>query len=591
MNTQRHPREAFPNVNALWAWTLAETLVREGLELTVICPGSRSAPLAFAFGRHERLEALPMLDERSAAFFALGAAKRSGKPVALVCTSGTAAANFLPAVIEARESRVPLLVLTADRPPEMRDCHSGQTIDQVKLYGSYPNWYAEVAVPEARPEMLAYLRQTIRHAWERCSWPFAGPVHLNLPFRDPLPPLPQAGFESPSIDWETFFAAPAGQAPKVEAIGPDEPPFADLPGTERGVIVAGPAQPADAEGYCRAVAKISQALGWPVLADALSPLRNYAALNPRLVTSYDALLRSPRLAQALAPERIISLGALPASKALRGWMESSGAMLCYADFAGRDLDALRGRSSHWRGGVEALARAVGSEAAPESDYALQWMNADRAAGGLVRKTVADGEVPFEGKGSLLLSRHLPEGTPLFVASSMPARDMDFFWEPGDRRIQPCFSRGANGIDGTLSTALGLAHRNRPTVLLTGDLALLHDTNGFLAAAELKGSLTIVVINNDGGGIFEMLPVAAFEPTFERYFATPQRVDFSKLSLAYGIEHRLIASWESFAEQIGTLPERGVRLLELRTDRKRDAAFRKRLFADAASAAASMLAGG
>jgi len=606
----------FRNTNSLWCSVIVETLARLGLRHAVVSPGSRSTPLTFAFAGHPQIEAIPVLDERSAGFFALGLARQHRRPTTLVCTSGTAAANYLPAIIEAQESGVPLLVITADRPPELRECASGQTIDQQKLYGGHVNFYHELAVPEAKLELLRYARQTIVHAFERTLFPFAGPVHLNAPFRDPLPPVEDGLAEElrPRIDPESFFAQveclaaegivgasfclrpagaglrqtgardPSSEASAKEDAAEESPASRLLHCSLRGLIIAGPAQPADPAAYCAAVARLSAALGWPVLAEGLSPLRNHAALNPLLIVNYNAVLRSPSLAERLKPEAVLCLGEWPTSKQLRQWLQAGGWDTWLVADDSKNHDALHGRTRHLRCSVEALAAVFPSGHAEPTAYAHDWLRADQAARQAFDLRLSTLDSLFEGKASRLLSQQLPPGTPLMIASSMPVRDIEFFWETNDRRHQPFFNRGANGIDGTLSTALGVAHGNRPAVLLTGDLALLHDTNGFLLRPKLRGSLTVVIINNRGGGIFEMLPVAKFDPPFEEFFATPQEVDFAKLCSAYGAEYVLVRDWFHFTELISTLPAAGLRVLELRTDRKLDAAFRKELFLTASQTA-------
>ncbi len=562
------------NVNSLWAGVLAETLARCGVDRAVVAPGSRSAPLAFALARHPGIEAVPVLDERSAGFFALGLAKRSCRPAALLCTSGTAAANFLPAVIEAREGGVPLLVLTADRPPELRDCAAGQAIDQQKLYGSAVSFYHELAVPSAEEPMLGYLRQTVAHACARTLDPQPGPVHLNAPFRDPLPPVPDGGEterKARGIDWGRFF----GHLGPVREPRPGEP-FPELPQTDAGVIVAGPAETADPAGYAARVGAIARALGWPVLADALSPVRHHSERVPNVVTAYDAILRGV-LATDLRPEAVLCLEGWPTSKVLRGWLEKAGAPTWILSARRDNRDSLHGRTR--RVACDLGSFRPGPDREP-SDYARTWSGAERRARGILDGRLESESGFFEPKAAWLLARHLPEGTPLFVASSMPVRDLEAFWPAGSRGIRPAFSRGANGIDGTLSTALGVAHGGPPSVLLTGDLALLHDTNGFLIRPKLRGSLTVVLINNRGGGIFEHLPVSQFDPVFEEYFATPQEVDFRLLAEASGAEHVLVRDWAEFGRLVSALPEKGVRVLEVRTDRKADAALRKRLLAEA-----------
>ncbi|MFQ3617403.1 MAG: 2-succinyl-5-enolpyruvyl-6-hydroxy-3-cyclohexene-1-carboxylic-acid synthase [Cyanobacteriota bacterium] len=574
----------FRNLNTLWASVLTETLVRLGLQVAVVCPGSRSAPLAIALAQQSGLEAIPVLDERSAAFFALGLAKQTGRPAALVCTSGTAGANVYPAVIEARESRVPLLVLTADRPPELRDCNAGQTIDQQKLFGSFVNWYHEVATPTAEVSQLAYLRQTAIHAWERTQQPVAGPVHLNLPFRDPLAPVPQPDVLAlrASLDEAHFFANVA--AYNVAAYiaqsdgGPERGgdsvpalPFSAL--SPRGLIIAGIAQfpsTTAAQAYCRAIAHLSACLGFPVLAEGLSPLRNYTRLNPYLVSSYDTLLRNPELAAELAPEVVIRIGEMPTSKELRGWLERTQPQQWVVDGGDRNLDPLHLRTTHLRTSVQRLAASLPSPPAPPTDYLKRWLYLEKTCWQRQRDTLRSLDSLIEAKTAWVLSQCLPSGTPLFIANSTAVRYVEWFWEPGDRAIQPFCNRGANGIDGTLSTALGIAHGNQPSVLLTGDLALLHDTNGFLLCPRLRGHLTIVLINNRGGGIFENLPIAQFEPPFEEFFATPQPVEFAALCATYGIAHERIHTWEQLAQALKGLPSEGVRVLEIRCDRKLNA---------------------
>jgi len=575
----------FRNPNTLWCSVLVATLVQRGIRRAVISPGSRSAPLTMALTRHPQIEAIPVLDERSAAFFALGLAKQRGRPVALICTSGTAAANFLPAIIEARESAVPLLVLTADRPPELRDCHSGQTIDQVKIYGSHVNHQHECAVPEATLPMLRYLRQTVAHAVERTLKPVAGPVHLNCPFRDPLAPLEQAmppgitaeAFRDFFPDTDDFW--PGADTVEIALGGPIWPKTS----TEtRGVIIAGPGDPAVPHAFAQQIGRISRALGWPVLADALSPLRRYAAEAGHVVAHYDTILRSASHAAELSPVQVICIGGWPTSKVLREWLQRADPQTVIVTERVDNVDALHLRSGFVRGGLAAWSASFAGKK-HLSVYAQQWLAADRSISRRLATEFGKAKALIEPQWVGVLAKSLPAGASCFIASSMPVRDAEYFWPAGDRRQRLQFNRGANGIDGTLSTALGTAHGGTPAVLVTGDLALLHDTNGFLTVPRFKGGLTIVLINNNGGGIFEHLPVAQFNPPFEQYFATPQDIDFRKLCATYGVAHVTIKSPAQLARLVAKLPKSGVRVLELRTDRKRDAFFRKQLFARLAGA--------
>ncbi|MCU0566321.1 MAG: 2-succinyl-5-enolpyruvyl-6-hydroxy-3-cyclohexene-1-carboxylic-acid synthase [Oculatellaceae cyanobacterium Prado106] len=594
----------FRNSNTLWASVLAETLHRLGLTTAVICPGSRSASLAIAFAQHPAIEAIPILDERSAAFFALGIARRSGVAPVLVCTSGTAGANFYPAIIEARESRLPLLVLTSDRPPELRDCNAGQTIDQQKLFGTFPNWYSELSLPSPDLQQLAYLRQTILYAWERSHYPVPGVVHLNLPLRDPLAPIPQAEvgaiadrFPSHFFDHIQGREKAKGEREKAKgerrkAKGERENPLLIYPSTyppihpstSRTLLIAGIDQPIHPEEYCDAIAHLSKTLNAPVLAEALSPIRNYASLNPQLVTTYDWILRDPQWAEQFAPDWVIRVGEMPTSKTLRRWLEETQPLQWVIDPGDRNLDPLHGRTVMIRRSLPEVAASFsiendggndGDNSQEQRQYLQAWGEAERRVRRSLDSTLSQTETFFEGKVAWMLSRSLPPDTLLFVANSTPIRDMDWFWCPGDLRIRPFCNRGANGIDGNLSTALGIGYRQvESAVLLTGDLALLHDTNGFLIHPRFGGHLTIVLINNNGGGIFEHLPIAQFDPPFEEFFATPQNVDFAQLCATYNVKHERIESWRQLEERVSQLSGEGIRVLEVGCDRKADAQWIK-----------------
>ncbi|MEO1429035.1 MAG: 2-succinyl-5-enolpyruvyl-6-hydroxy-3-cyclohexene-1-carboxylic-acid synthase [Cyanobacteria bacterium J06633_8] len=577
----------FRNINEVWASIFTETLKRLGLTCAVICPGSRSTPLTLAFARSQPdIEVIPILDERSAAFFALGRAKATGLPVAVVCTSGTAGVNFYSAVVEANYSRVPLLLLTADRPAELRNCHSGQTIDQLKLFANYPNWQAELAIPSLRAEMLAYLRQTTIYAFEQTLYPVSGPVHLNIPFRDPLPPIRdkndfnKENLESLESNFssEEFFAAVTNQYQQKLIYSSFSIPQKWLE-TKRGIIIAGVAQPQKPSKYCSAIAQLAENLKFPVLAEGLSPVRNHASLNPYIISTYDLILRSQNLATELHPEVVIQIGEMPTSKILRKWLNDNNSLRWIIEPSNQNIDALHGRVVHLRVNIEDLGwgdkeKSRQGDNKITNSYLQMWLSAENQVRENIDKTLAQKQELFEGKAAWLLSQVLPPETPLFISNSMPVRDVEFFWKPNNLGIKPFFNRGANGIDGTLSTALGIAHRQQSSVMLTGDLALLHDTNGFLTRNKFIGHLTIVLINNNGGGIFEMLPISEFEPPFEELFATPQDIDFAQLCKTYGVEHELIISWEELMIKLNPLPTKGIRVLEIPTNRKADAKWRK-----------------
>ena len=567
----------FRNVNTLWASVLVETLSNCGVTMAIICPGSRSTPLTVAFANHPQIEAIPILDERSAAFFALGKSKQTGFPTVLVCTSGTAGANFYPAVIEAKESRVPLIVMTADRPPELRHCHAGQTIDQVKLYGNIPNWQCELALPEADIAMLRYLRQNMVQAWERSLFPNPGVVHLNLSFREPLAPITQ----SELTQFATTFPPPDFFA-KISFPSLINNHCYSLPWQEwqkkPGIILAGLAQPQDPLAYCQAIAKLSKLFSFPVLGEALSPIRNYSSFNPYLISTYDSILRQEQTSAEMMPEIVIQIGELPTSKKLRNWLNSSAIERWIIEPKIGNFDPLHGKTIHVHSSVEQIVNALENDLAsnlencPQSEFCQQWLKREKSTRSDLDRTLESLKVMYEGKIPWLLSHQLPPKTPIFIANSMSVRNAEYFWQPNNLETVPYFSRGANGIDGTLSSALGVVHGAKG-ILLTGDLALLHDSNGFLIKPKFKGHLTIILVNNNGGGIFGMLPIAEFD-SFEEYFATPQAVNFAQLCTAHNVEHQQVDSWQHLAELVSDLPSTGIRVLEISCDRTHDTAWLK-----------------
>jgi 2-succinyl-5-enolpyruvyl-6-hydroxy-3-cyclohexene-1-carboxylate synthase len=560
----------FRNINSLWASVLVDTLNSLGVSLAAICPGSRSSPLAVAFAQHPQIEAVPILDERSAAFFALGHGKQTGRPAVVVCTSGTAAANFYPAVIEARESRVPLLLLTADRPPELRDCHSGQAIDQLKLYSNYPNWQTELAVPELK--LLPYLQQTVAYAWEMTLVPNGGAVQINIPFRDPLPPI--ADPQMAQLQLEMSPVRPT----TIARLNVDAP-IPQAWQTDRGLILAGVAQPADPASYAQAVNQIAQTLGWPILAEGLSPLRNYP--SNQLISTYDSILRHPH--SDLNPQAILQLGDLPTSKELRQWLTKLQPLTWIVEPSLHSNNALHLPANYWRSGVEDLAAALADSFTkrlfqrPPTDntYLERWLSLEQQTRKEIDLELAAMERLSEMKIPWLLSQQLPAETLLFVANSMPIRDLEFFWKPNEQRYRILGNRGANGIDGTISTALGAMHQSKqPGLLLTGDLSFLHDTNGLLLRQKFRGSLKILLVNNNGGGIFTMLPIANFDPPFQEFFITPQAVSFSQLCAAYQIPYKLISHWADLETSLKNIGSPGVEVWEIATDSQQDAAWRK-----------------
>ncbi len=514
------------------------------------------------------------MDERSASFFALGIAKRTHRPVVLICSSGTAGANFYPAVIEAHESRVPLLILTADRPPELRDCNAGQAIEQQRLFGNFPNYYTELTIPELNVSRLQYIRQRSAQCYQQCLYPISGVVHINIPFRDPLAPIvdPHVELWCDRLPDDFFDHLQLFTQPQIHQ-------STKLPNSKRGIIIAGVAQPEDPETYAAAIARISKLTGFMVLAEALSPVRNYDHLFDRnLISTYDTILRNPQLAQSLTPDFVLRIGEMPTSKVLRQWLDANLIETWIIDEGDRSLDSLHGKTRNCLTSVTTFANSLESSLqTQDSNYSNAWGRAENQTRETIDRLLQSTTNLFEGKAAWLLSQVLPPNTPLFISNSMPVRDVEYFWKPNDRAYPIHVNRGANGIDGCLSTAIGVAHNNQPTVMLTGDLTLLYDTNGFLIKPYLRGHLTIVLLNNNGGGIFGMLQIAQFNPPFEEFFSTPQNIEFETLCKTYQVEYEHIQNWEHLTDRLKTLPNQGIRVLEIKCDRGVDATWRKENF--------------
>lgn len=560
----------YANTNALWGAMGVRILERLSLSHVVISPGSRSTPLAYAFAESKKIKSTVVLDERSAGFIALGIAKATRCPVALLCTSGTAVANYLPAVIEARLSATPLLILSADRPPELRDCHSGQTITQPGIFGSYPVWSTEVAVPSAH--LLTYWRQVLVDAWQRSQGPLPGPVHLNLPFRDPLSPHEkEKGFKMPVGFNESRFTTlpPCGQVNPV--VTPSDVASL-LPASKRGVIVVGPHAFADRGETTQALLELSAITGWPICADGAGTLRGDGAKSGRIIHTYDMILRQPKFARKLRPTVAVFVGPLPTSKVLRNWIKESDLVALQIHRAGENADATHSRWTRCDAQLIPSGKKVTSAM---SAWTKQWQAAQKMAQRKIDR-VLQVNWPFEGGIIPLLNEALSESDRLFVGSSMPIRDCEWFYHPSGPGPEILTNRGANGIDGTVSTALGASLDGKHTVLLCGDLTFLHDSNALLSAHQHPGDLTILVVNNQGGGIFNHLSVAEKNPHFEKIWATPQNVRLSQLCAAHGVRHQTAENFVELRKQLEARG-RGVRVIEFWTNRQKDALHRLRGF--------------
>lgn len=419
--------------------------------------------------------------------------------------------------------------------------------------------------------VLDYLRQSLVHAVNLSLGPDTGPVHLNFPFRDPL--NPDLDESKPVIDEKSLEQAATVQTRPCESVNSlgriDSVALERLSSHREGIIVVGTVNPPGGdEFFADAVAMIAEKLGWPVLCDVLNPLRHHAGENRALVASYDAALRDQETAARLRPTAVLQIGTLPTSKVLRTWLSGLDAVSFLCSLRPINTDPLHRIATPIYSDAHSLAEEIQHQSVSK-EWTETWADLEARTQEALSARIDAIDTLFEGKVAALLSKHLPIGTPVSLASSMSVRYAEYFWSLGSRAYSVFCNRGANGIDGTISTAMGVAHRAKPAVLLAGDLAFLHDANGMLASGELNGSLTIVLINNQGGGIFEHLPIASMDPPFEKYFATPQAVKPAKLCEAYGVQHQMVSDWDALLDSIAQLPKHGLRVLELVTDRKAD----------------------
>ena len=517
---------------------LVDELARCGMTHAVTSPGSRNAPLVLALAADARLTAVSVIDERSAGFVALGIAKASGRPVAVTCTSGSAVANLLPAVVEAHEARVPLIVLSADRPPELRDTGAGQAIDQIKIFGSFAKWFVEVGNHPAGRASAVHHRALACRAWHTALGGRPGVVHLNFPLREPLAPVPEEGLR-PS-DW----AGREDGGPWVQVHAPDPSPSpaliagaaARIRDVPRGAIVAGSA----GEEVAQAVASLAASTGWPVLADPLSGLRHGAHDRSHVICHYDVLLRSTAWAEAHQPQLVLRVGDTPTSKPLRAWLPGSPQLLVDPHAVWHEPTRAAETIVQAAPGpfCAALAEALDG-AQPDQEWLAAWRGADE----LVPRALADTPPDFEPRVWVDACEAAPAGATICVASSMPIRDVETFVPASAKPLRFLSNRGANGIDGTVSSAVGAALAGGgPVTLLTGELALLHDVSGLLAGQRAGAELRIVCADNGGGGIFDFLPLAgaANPELYREHILTNAGVDLEQVAaLAPGLDVSVI----------------------------------------------------
>ena len=581
-----------------------DELARCGMRAACTSPGSRCAPLVLSLAHERRLRCFSHVDERCAGFFALGVAKATGRPVAVACTSGTAAAELLPAAVEAHHARVPLLLLTADRPPELRENGAGQAVDQLKLYGSAAKWFFEVGIHEAHAERLRWMRTLACRAYWTALEGRPGVVHLNFPLREPLvsdEPIPadDTGRPAAAPYVRRSVGVPRAQL-ELDALREL------VKSSERGVVIAGRAERVAAtavQSLGQAAASFCSAAGWPLLADPLSRARRGAAA----IAHYDALLRDGDFVASARPDLIVRVGDLPVSKPLRAWLAGlpeTPQLALDPEHAWQDPDAVLSQSLALDPAA-AMFELSSAPAAAEDEWLASWRSADELAAEAIRQALSNARIS-EPAVAAELGVLLPESATLFVASSMPVRDIETFWPVRADPPRVLCNRGASGIDGTVSSAFGAAAAaDGPVVLLIGDVALAHDIGGLLAARRLSLKLTIILLDNGGGGIFDFLPVAratmalaraapdgepaatgdgAAEDLYTRHVATPTGIDFADAARLYGLVHERVGDVPALRAALErALAHDRSSIIEVRGERAANVALHRRVWDGVASA--------
>lgn len=552
-----------------YVYQIVASLVQNGVEDVVISPGSRSTPLAYAFASTKQMNLYRQVDERSAAFFALGIAKAKAKPVVLLCTSGTAAANYYPAIVEAKYARVPLIVITADRPHELREVGAPQAINQIHLYGEHVKWYGEFPIPDEEKETLPFIEHQIARAVQIAkSYPL-GPVHINIPFREPL--LIDFRDELPKVKFLSSFQSSI--VPDLEAKNTISNIINQ---TKRGFLVIGELPLGTNVDHLWAfIRKIK----WPVLIESLSNMRTNIPEDclQYVIVTYDALLKCDEFKKKAQCDTVIRFGSQPVSKFLTLFLTESDLknyVVIDEDPMFRDSTSISTHVLH--ASISSWLEELEIHSFIDEQYYNLWETADQIAKKHILQYVE--QERDEGAFVRYLLEQLPENSDLFVSSSMPIRDIDTFLLPTTKDVQVFANRGANGIDGVISTAFGFSkgRSNREVYLLIGDLAALHDINAFLLTRYQPCKMTTIVLNNDGGGIFSYLSQSTVEEYYEDLFGTPTALQFNDVANMYQMDYVKIEQFDE-KEEIFLQKENPLRLVEIITNRQENVQAHRKLW--------------
>ncbi|MBU2492820.1 MAG: 2-succinyl-5-enolpyruvyl-6-hydroxy-3-cyclohexene-1-carboxylic-acid synthase [Bacteroidetes bacterium] len=570
------------NRNILWADLFVKQLAACGVRYVCISPGSRSTPLTFAFAENKNIKKYVLIDERSSAFFALGLAKSSNTPVAVVTTSGTAAAELYPAIIEAYYQRTPLIICTGDRPPKYYNCGANQTINQINLYKNHIRKYYNAGLPSISKSKLLKIKKTAADAFYLSMHDNRGPVHINFPFDKPFEPDSYTDkIDSKLLNDISSVNFNGLNNSKLSDIKIPEKIFQIIRNSDKGIIFCGPGEYDNS--FISLLKKFSSKNNFPVFASALSSVR--FSKNKFIVSNFDTFLRSAKFIQNFDPQIIIQFGAAPTTNPALEFFEKSKAKIILVNEFGDLMDPSKNAGTIINLKPESFIKeffrkeSLKSETKPKVDnkYFNTIKTIDENICEIRRREIFCAEFPFEGRIINEVISLLPDNSNLMISNSMPARDLEYFSEVSDKHIKVFSNRGASGIDGITSTALGIAASSKKqTVLITGDLSFYHDLNGLLGAKNYKVPLVIILINNNGGAIFDMLPISKYQNVFNDYFKTPHTINFSKIVEGYNGNFVNIKNWELFNTEFKkALSLTNFTVLQIKTDSSKSHLLRKK----------------
>ncbi len=578
------------NRNYFWCTTFVQELASLGVQYACISPGSRNTALTIAFSENKAIKSYVIIDERSSGFFALGLAKASQSPVAIVSTSGTAVAEFYPAIIEAYYHHVPLIVCTADRPPELLNCGANQTINQDNIFRNHIRWYFNLGLPELSVKRLLNLKTIAARAYYESTINSKGPVHLNFPFRKPFEPNDftdeiQEDLIKSKISSSKLTASNQENVKSTYSKKDFNELYKLLKRTKKGLIIAGPDY--IDSNFAENCTKFAAKLKYPILADGISQLRFGKHNKKNILVNFEGFLRTDSFLKNWNPELILHFGKTPTSKGLELFFEQSDSLKYLVNEFGDWYDpsnkavAVIGLkpSVYCKSIIDALEKDNFQR--DEDNWLNTYLKLEKISVTSREKIIDKADFPFEGRIIGEITSLLPDNSMLMISNSMPVRDTDYFAVKSDKTICVYNNRGASGIDGITSTALGIqAHSQKPTVLITGDLAFYYDLNGLLTSLKYKIPLVIVLVNNNGGGIFQMLPVSGYDKVFNDYFITPHNLNFSSIVKSYGGSFINITSWKHLkAEFKLALRQNKLTILQVKTNSKYSADLRRKYWSN------------